>query len=87
VAQLDGANHWQLFRHITLPLITPATVLQCGHLHDGALQVFDLDHRLTAPNTGGQATPAGLVLYCRDGLPAVQMGYASAIAITRSSST
>ena len=22
-AQLDGANRWQLFRHITLPLITP----------------------------------------------------------------
>ena len=41
-AQVDGATEWQLFRHITLPLLRPITLsamIILGHI---SLKVFDL---------------------------------------------
>ena len=40
-AALDGANRWQSFRHITLPLITPTLFFNVIIYMIGALQVFD----------------------------------------------
>ena len=41
-AKVDGANGWQTFRYITLPLLTPVTlsaVIVLGHI---SLKIFDL---------------------------------------------
>lgn len=41
-AKVDGANGWQAFRYITLPLLTPVTlsaVIVLGHI---SLKIFDL---------------------------------------------
>ena len=40
-AALDGANRWQSFRYITLPLITPTLFFNVIIYMIGALQVFD----------------------------------------------
>ena len=40
-ARIDGANRWQLFRHITLPLITPTAFFAVIISLLGAAQVFD----------------------------------------------
>ncbi len=40
-AQLDGANRWQPFRHVTLPLISPTIFFNLIIFMIGALQVFD----------------------------------------------
>ncbi|MDP9316227.1 MAG: ABC transporter permease subunit, partial [Chloroflexota bacterium] len=40
-AQLDGANRWQPFRHVTLPLISPTIFFNMIIFMIGALQVFD----------------------------------------------
>lgn len=80
-AQLDGANRLQLFRHITLPLITPTLFFNIIIYMIGALQVFDSIVALTNGGPGDASRSSGDV-YCRDGLPAVPDGLRPAIAIT-----
>jgi multiple sugar transport system permease protein len=80
-AQLDGANRWQLFRHITLPLITPTLFFNLIIYMIGALQVFDSIIALT--NGGPGDASRSLVMYIVEtAFQQFQMGYASAIAIT-----
>jgi multiple sugar transport system permease protein len=80
-AQLDGANRWQLFRHITLPLITPTLFFNLIIYMIGALQVFDSIIALT--NGGPGDASRSLVMYIVEtAFQHFQMGYASAIAIT-----
>ena len=80
-AQLDGANRWQLFRHITLPLITPTLFFNVIIYMIGALQVFDSIIALT--NGGPGDASRSLVMYIVEtAFQQFQMGYASAIAIT-----
>lgn len=41
-AQIDGANEWQIYRHVILPILTPVTLsalIILGHI---SLKVFDL---------------------------------------------
>jgi multiple sugar transport system permease protein len=40
-ARVDGANGWQVFRHVTLPLLRPTTFLVVALGTIGAFQVFD----------------------------------------------
>jgi multiple sugar transport system permease protein len=80
-AELDGANRWQLFRHITLPLITPTLFFNLIIYMIGALQVFDSIIALT--NGGPGDASRSLVMYIVEiAFQQFQMGYASAIAIT-----
>ncbi|MBI5671365.1 MAG: sugar ABC transporter permease [Chloroflexi bacterium] len=51
-ASVDGANKWQSFRHITLPLLRPVTLFVVVTNTIGALQVFDL---VFATTNGGPA--------------------------------
>ncbi len=61
-AELDGANGWQRFRHITLPLLSPVTyfVLLIGIIN--SFQVFSLVHVL-APDGGPLNSVEVLVFY------------------------
>ena len=52
-ARLDGANRLRLFRHVTLPLITPVLFFQLIMGLLGALQVLEVPILLTG--TGGQS--------------------------------
>jgi multiple sugar transport system permease protein len=80
-AQLDGANGWQLFRHVTLPLLSPTIFFNLTIALIGALQVFDSIIVLT--NGGPGDASRSLVMYIvENAFQNFQMGYASAIAIT-----
>jgi glucose/mannose transport system permease protein len=51
-ARVDGANEWQVFRHIILPLLNPVTlsaVIVLGHI---SLKIFDLISSMTGPGAG-----------------------------------
>ena len=51
-ARVDGASEWQVFRHITLPLLQPITlsaVIILGHI---SLKIFDLISSMTGPGAG-----------------------------------
>jgi glucose/mannose transport system permease protein len=51
-ARVDGANEWQVFRYIILPLLNPVTlsaVIILGHI---SLKIFDLISSMTGPGAG-----------------------------------
>jgi multiple sugar transport system permease protein len=51
-ARVDGANTWQRFRRITLPLLTPAILVALLFRTLDALRVFDLPAVLTQGANG-----------------------------------
>jgi multiple sugar transport system permease protein len=80
-AALDGANRWQSFRHVTLPLITPTLFFNVIIFMIGALQVFDSIVVLTQGGPGDSSR--SLVMYVYEkAFQVFEMGYASAISIT-----
>lgn len=79
-ATIDGANGWQLFRHITIPLVSPITfyLLITGLI--GGFQVF-VEVQVMVPSGGIDYSAATVVFYLYDKAFAnQQMGYGSAIA-------
>lgn len=62
-ARVDGANEWQLFRHITLPLLQPITlsaVIILGHI---SLKIFDLIMTQTGGGPGNATEVPGIFMY------------------------
>jgi len=81
-ARIDGANNWQVFRKITLPLLKPITLLVVVLGTIGTLQVFDQVYLATK---GGplktSLTPVFLIFQEALGVNApINMGYATALA-------
>jgi multiple sugar transport system permease protein len=80
-AQLDGANGWQQFIYITLPLLKPVTffVVTVGVI--GTFQLFDQSY-IFSGGTGGpnNATLTVVLLIYQAVFRNLQMGYAAAIA-------
>lgn len=88
-AQIDGAGRWQVFRHITIPLLSPTIFFLTLISVIGAFQAFT--HIYTMNTAAAQVTggPLGststvtiyLVNWFRgEAVPRVHFGYASAIA-------
>ena len=79
-AKIDGASGLNLFRHITIPLVSPVTfyLLITGLI--GGFQVF-VEVLVMVPNGGLNYSAATVVFYLYDKAFANnQMGYASAMA-------
>jgi multiple sugar transport system permease protein len=78
-AMIDGANAWQRFWSITLPLLTPMVFLAMVLTVISSFQVFDQAYVMT---NGGPANATNtIVLYIfQNGFQYFRMGYASAIA-------
>lgn len=84
-AAIDGANAWQRFRHITLPLLNPTLVFLSVIGVISMLQVFTQVRNMSSQGRGGPLdSTMSLVLYTYikgfDSLPS-QYGYASAIVV------
>jgi multiple sugar transport system permease protein len=80
-ARIEGAGRWGLFRHITLPFITPALFFQVVIVTVNALQAFEYIYMLTR-RTQGESTMATVVyLIYRNGFRWFNMGLASAQAV------
>jgi multiple sugar transport system permease protein len=78
-ARIDGANAFQEFRAITLPLISPATFFCLVTAIIFSFQVFDITTVLT--NGGpGNATNTVVMLIYQNAFRFFRMGYASASA-------
>jgi hypothetical protein len=76
-AKLDGANSWQLFQHITLPLLRTTTYLIAFLTLIGSLQLFDQAYAMTQGGPGYATTTAVYQIYS-NGFSQLRMGYASA---------
>ncbi|ATG74209.1 ABC transporter permease [Zobellella denitrificans] len=77
-ARVDGANAWQRFWRITLPLIMPALIVALIFRVMDALRVFDLIYVLTS-NSEATISISG---YARDQMVSYQeMGFGSAASV------
>ena len=78
-AEIDGARAWSKFRHLTVPLLGPATLFLVVWSTINALQLFDEVYFLTR---GGPGTATYVVVYYLYDLAFAQgiAGYAAAIA-------
>jgi multiple sugar transport system permease protein len=80
-AELDGANGWQKFIHVTVPILRPVTffVLAMGII--GTFQLFDQSY-IFSNGTGGpnNATLTVVLLIYQSVFRYLQMGYGAAIA-------
>ncbi|WP_245861046.1 carbohydrate ABC transporter permease [Microbacterium aurantiacum] len=76
-AELDGANGWQRFRHITLPSIAPTSVLVILLSTLGSMKEFAM---IQALNSGGPGTQNRLIVQYiyETGFKQSEIGYASA---------
>jgi len=78
-AMLDGANKWQMFWKITLPIISPATLYLLIIATIGAFQIFDLPQIMTGGGPNNASLSYVMYLY-RHAFRYMNMGLASAMA-------
>ncbi|WP_199809333.1 MULTISPECIES: carbohydrate ABC transporter permease [unclassified Streptomyces] len=79
-ARVDGANEWQVFRRITVPMLAPVLAVVVVTLMINVLKVFDLVFIIAPGSSQDDANVLALELY-RKGFAADQPGVASAIAV------
>jgi multiple sugar transport system permease protein len=83
-AELDGANRWALFRHITLPLLNPVLLFVSVMITIYSFQTFDLVYIMPPGGmiAGGggpaNATKTLVLNVYNEGIRRLNMGYASA---------
>jgi multiple sugar transport system permease protein len=78
-AEIDGAGGWAAFRHITLPMLSPAIFFNLILAIIGAFQVFTQSYIITSGGPENATLFYVLYLY-RMAFENFQMGYASAMA-------
>jgi multiple sugar transport system permease protein len=81
-ASIDGANGWQQFRNITLPLLRPIILLVVVLGTIGTLQVFDQVYLATSGGPLGTSLTPVFIIF-REALGSqgpIRMGYASGLA-------
>lgn len=78
-AELDGANVWQRFWHITIPMISPATLYYLVTATLGALQIFDLPNIMTGGGPANSSLSFVMYLY-QNAFRYGYMGYAASMA-------
>ncbi|MEU8851337.1 sugar ABC transporter permease [Streptomyces sp. NPDC048564] len=79
-ARVDGANEWQVFRRVTVPLLAPVLAVVTVTLMINVLKIFDLVFIIAPGSSQDDANVLALELY-RKGFSEDQPGIASAIAV------
>lgn len=78
-ARMDGASSWELFRHVTLPLIAPVIVIATLLKIIWSLKMFDQVVTMTGGGPGRSTQTLNFYVY-RTGMNFLDLGYASALA-------
>ncbi|WP_026100089.1 carbohydrate ABC transporter permease [Fortiea contorta] len=80
-AEIDGANGWRKFIHVTIPILQPVTFFVVAVGIIGTFQLFDQSY-IFSGGTGGpnNATLTVVLLIYQAVFRNLQMGYAAAIA-------
>jgi ABC-type sugar transport system permease subunit len=79
-ARVDGASPWQIFRHITLPLLKPTILLASILTMISAFQVFELFQVMTDAGPDGKTLSLSVNIY-RNAFRYEQMGWAAAMSV------
>ncbi len=62
-ANIDGANAWQSFKRITLPLLRPTVLFVCVTSFIGGMQTFDIPYVITGGAGGPDNKTLTIVMY------------------------
>jgi multiple sugar transport system permease protein len=79
-AILDGASAWQMFRHITLPLVWPFIMVAAVIRLIDALKTFDTIYVITLGGPGTASETINILLY-QTAFAYYDLGYASAMVV------
>lgn len=79
-AQLDGANWWQRLRHITIPLLIPATTVTLSLTLITSLKLFDQVFVMTGGGPGYSTETLSVIMY-KEAFVSGRYGYSTAIAL------
>jgi multiple sugar transport system permease protein len=79
-AEIDGAGKWGLFRHITLPLLSPVTFYLALIAFIGTFKAFNHIYVMRVPSSLGTVDVASVFIFDIF-YKANQYGYATALAI------
>ena len=79
-AILDGANTWQMFWHITLPLVSPFIMVAAVIRLIDALKTFDTIYVITLGGPGNASETINILLY-QTAFAYYDLGYASAMVV------
>lgn len=79
-AAMEGANEWQMFRRITLPLLRPVMVFVLVTSVTGSLQIFDT---VAVTTKGGPQDATRVIVHyiVQNAFGFLKMGYASAMSM------
>lgn len=82
-ARIDGANPWDLFRHVTIPLLNPVIVFAVVITTINALQLFDQIVNINFTDQGGPLRRTlSIALYMfQEAFSRARMGYAAAVTV------
>lgn len=81
-ASIDGANAWQRFWRITVPMLKPVILLTTIMATNGNLQLFDEPFNMTTGGPGTATISISQYIYKLAFQSAPNFGYASAIGFT-----
>jgi multiple sugar transport system permease protein len=80
VAAIDGANKWQSFWHITIPLLKPTTIFVTVTSIIGSFQAFNLQFVMTTGGPNDATSTIALLVY-NYGFRYFKMGQAAAMSV------
>jgi multiple sugar transport system permease protein len=79
-AKIDGASHWQVFRHVTWPLLLPYVAVAAIIRTIDALKAFDTIFVITQGGPGTASETINILLYL-NAFAYYELGYASAMVL------
>jgi raffinose/stachyose/melibiose transport system permease protein len=79
-AQLDGATWWQRLRHVTIPLLIPATTIILSLTLINSLKLFDQVFVMTGGGPGYATETLSVIMY-KEAFVSGSYGYSTAIAL------
>ena len=79
-AEIDGANRWQQFVEITLPMLRPAIVVALIFRTITAIQTFDIPYAMTNGGPGHSTETLAMYIH-KTTIDFLDLGYGSALAV------
>ncbi|MBL8144823.1 MAG: sugar ABC transporter permease, partial [Anaerolineae bacterium] len=80
-ARIDGAGEWNVFRHITLPMLSPTTFFLTLIAIIGTLQSFTQVWILRTPAAAQSVDTMGVLIYRTISATQPDMGYGAALSL------
>ncbi len=79
-ARVDGANAWQIFYHLTVPLLRPITLVVLANAALNSVRMFDIPWVMAEGGPGRASETLAISLY-KESFLLFRMGLGSAIAV------